>query len=180
MDEKGTWGVSGVIGAIVVLILLFGIFGGGFGGGFGGFGFNRNYPYTPCTSNCEVEKQEIIDSARTQYLIETKNAESTASILASMNAKWNADQAEKIFDLKLNNVMQQNAFNLALMEKNSTIERMTLANSLNDRFTAIDNALSSINCQMLKRPELYGYAVSCPANAVNAYGYNYNCGCGTL
>lgn len=169
MEEK-TWGIGSVLAGVVVLILLFSIFSNGTWG----FNGSRNC-YEP-VSNCEVEKQGLITAAETNFRIIDENRKSSDMLSAQLRAQYDANQAEKIFDLKLNNVMQQNAFNLALMEKNSTIERMTLANSINDRFNAIDTALGSINCHMLKRPELYGYAVSCPTSAVNPFG---SCGCGT-
>lgn len=67
-----TW--IGVLFVILVIWAIFGGFGNGFGGGWG----NRNAcgPEGGCSrvSNCEVEKNEIIDSARTQFLIEQNGA----------------------------------------------------------------------------------------------------------
>ena len=68
MEDRST-GMSW-IAVLFVIIVIFAIFGGNFGGG---WGWNRgNNPYPPqeggCSrvSNCQVEKQEITDTARTQ------------------------------------------------------------------------------------------------------------------
>ena len=81
MDEKSTnWG-------FLILIFLFFIvfFGGGnLGGVFGG----RGNCMGGCNvvSNCEIEKQGIIDSARTQYLIEQTSRTTQEMTLAGINA----------------------------------------------------------------------------------------------
>ena len=53
------------IGVLFVILVIWAIFGGGFGNGWGNRG---SCAYDGCNrvSNCEVEKREIIDSARTQ------------------------------------------------------------------------------------------------------------------
>ena len=53
---------------LFVIIVIWAIFGGGFGFN-QGRGWNEGN-HCSRVSNCEVEKQEIIDSARTQYMIE--------------------------------------------------------------------------------------------------------------
>lgn len=69
MEDRST-GMSW-IAVLFVIIVIFAIFGGNFGGG---WGWNRgNNPYPPqeggCNrvSNCEIERQGIADTARTQY-----------------------------------------------------------------------------------------------------------------
>lgn len=56
-------------GLVIFFILLFMIFRGF--GGFGGFGPQQGWGNPGCgvVSNCQVEKQGIIDTARTQYLV---------------------------------------------------------------------------------------------------------------
>lgn len=186
MDNKETFSWGWVI--FIILILWF--FAGGNGFGFGGYNRNGACGLANCdgTSNCEVERQGLITAAETNFRIIEENRKSTDMISSQLRAQFDAVQGEKIFDLKLNNLAQQNAYNLALSEKNATIERMTLANSLNARFDALGNQIQNIQCSMLKKPELSGLATSCnpiisPLLATGYYnGYfngfgNYNNGC---
>lgn len=173
----GGWAV-----AIFVVVVLWLLIGGGCG--FGNFG--RNWGGCGGASPCEVEKQNIITAAETNYRVIDENRRSTDMISAQLRAQWDANQGEKIFDLKMNNLAQQNAYNLALSEKNATIERMTLANAFNERFNAIGQALSDIKCQMLRKPDITGIGAVCPnAGVINGLGINSlaqfgnNCGgCG--
>lgn len=171
--DKDTFSWGWVI--FIVLILWFFVGGSAFG--------RRGYDHDGCNgcsvvSNCQVERQGLITAAETNYRIIEENQKSTNTISSQLRAQWDAAQGEKIFDLKINNLAQQNAFNLALMEKNATIERMTLANSLNQRFNQIDATLASINCRMLPKPDLVGLASVCPnAAVINGLGLtNHNCG----
>lgn len=171
MDKENfSWGWV----IFIVLILWFFVGGSAFGNRWGGCGYET-------TPNCDVERRGLITAAETNYRIIDENQKSTAAIMAQSRAQYDAQQGEKIFDLKINNVMQQNAFNLALLEKNQTIERMTLANSLNERFNQIDATLAGINCRMLPKPDITGIGAVCPnAGIINGLGINSlnGCGCG--
>ncbi|MCM1497265.1 MAG: hypothetical protein NC124_02250 [Clostridium sp.] len=177
MDKENfSWGWV----IFIVLILWFFIGGSGYNR-FGNYGCGDNG--CNVVSNCQVERQGLITAAETNFRIIDENRKSTDAISAQLRAQYDAAQGEKLFDLKMNNLAQQNAFNLALSEKNATIERMTLANSLNERFNQIDATLADINCQMLRRAPVYGLQVSCPSEAnVNGFGLNArsfsDCGCG--
>ena len=147
---------------------------GGNGFGLGGFGFgNRGYGAGLLTgdvlgglgncrgvSNCEVERTDIINTARTQYLIEQKSAETNAIVNASANAtqtkidfyQYEA-QKEKVADLKMENIYLKNQ----------------LADT--ERFNTITSRLDAIECNMAKAPKTYPYSYMCPSA--------YNCGgCG--
>lgn len=106
MDEnKSGMGWAGLLLFFVVIWILFGAFNrGGFGGGYG------DHPYGPtgcnCVSNCQVEKQGIIDNARTNFLIEqngantrTAIADGVASIREQNNQIYVQGLQERIFDL---------------------------------------------------------------------------------
>lgn len=165
-------------GWVIFIVLILWFFVGGSAFGRRGCGYDGVYG-CDVVSNCQVERQGLITAAETNYRIIEENQKSTNTISAQLRAQWDANQAEKIFDLKINNLAQQNAFNLALMEKNSTIERMTLANTLNQRFNQIDATLASLDCHVLKRPELVGIAAACTnAAVINGLGFNgfNNCG----
>lgn len=175
MDEKMGYGFGGW-GIVIFLIILFWAFMGG--------GWNRGRDFgheCGVTSNCQVERQGLITAAETNYRIIEENRRSTEAISAQLRAQWDAAQGEKIFDLKMNQIAQQNAFNLALSEKNATIERMTLAANMDAKFNALAAAIGDIRCNMLTKPNITGVGVACPsASILNGLGVNQlqgNCGC---
>lgn len=165
-------------GWVIFLILILWFFVGGNGFGFGGFNRGGGYPAGFVTgdllgqilgrgechgaSNCEVERRSIVDTARTQYLIEQKAAETNAIVNATANAtqtkidfyQYEA-QKEKVADLKMENIYLKGQ----------------LADT--ERFNAVNSRLDSIECNMAKAPKTYPYSYMCPA-PVNA------CGCGNL
>lgn len=161
----------------IVLILWFFIGGTGRFCGYGPDGSNG----CNVVSNCQVERQGLITAADTNYRIVDEAQKTTDAISSQLRAQWDAAQGEKIFDLKINALAAQNEANLKLMQKDATIERMTLANSLNTRFNQLDAAMAEMNCQMLKRAPAYGVSVTCPSAAtLNGFGINptNNFGCG--
>lgn len=89
MDDSKT-GMSW-IGVLFIILVIWAVFGGGFGNGCGnGLFGNRGgcLPEGGCdrVSNCEIEKNEIIDSARTQYLIEQQSSDTRTAIRDSRDA----------------------------------------------------------------------------------------------
>lgn len=135
---------------IVVLFLFFcrggdGLFGGNCGNN---FACNR-------VSNCEVEKQEIIDSARNQFLVGQEGAATRAAIrdsqdviTAQANRIYEQSLQERIFDLKLEN--QQLRGNQFVKEQTDGI-----AKTLSDCCCGFNRRLDAIECQMLKRPPFF-------------------------
>ena len=176
--DAGTFSWGWVI--FIILILWF-FAGGGFNNGFGfnrggfGAGFLAGEGSNGCNrvSNCEVERQGLITAAETNFRIIEENRKSTEAISSQLRAQYDAAQGEKIFDLKINNLAQQNAYNLALSEKNATIERMTLANSLNARFDSLANQIQDIKYNMVTKPSFSPLGAVCPsASIVNGFGFN--------
>lgn len=130
MDEnKSGLGWVGILLVVVVIWILFAAFSGN-GGLFG----NKNssdsianilpylMQYGNCgcnrVSNCEVEKQGIIDSARTNFLIEQNGAntrtaisEGVASIHEQNNQIYVQGLQETIFDQKLKIMSLENEAN---------------------------------------------------------------------
>lgn len=164
------------IGVLFVILVIWAIFGGGFGNGWGG----RNCGAEGgCgrVSTCQVEKQEIIDSARTQYLIEQQSADTRTAIRDSRDAVmgqasriYEAQQSEKIFDLKMENQ--------SLKAQMFTKEQIGgVAKQLDDCCCAFNRRLDAIECNMLKRPQLYGVAATCGGQTIPS-GFNLNGRCG--
>lgn len=158
-------------GIVIFLIILFAVFwGGGFGGnrgfanpyGFGdgvgpnGFGF-QNYKAT-----CDAEKAEIINTARTQYLVEQQANATQALVTAATNAT----------NTKIDFYGYQNE-----RDKNAELQRenMELRNQLfvKEQLAPITTQLNNIQCNMLVRPNVTGVGVACPSAAIlNGLGIN--------
>lgn len=162
MGEGSTFSWGWVI--FIVLILWFFAGGGAFGGCGGGY---RNGWNGGCsgTSGCEIEKQEIIDSAATRYLIETSSRNTTDSILANQRAQYNQEQQEKIFDLKMNNLALQNQ-----------ISQQAQTANLDAKFCALNHRLDMFECQTPKVPTFYSAGAYSPFFPCGYYGWN---GCNT-
>lgn len=151
---------------LFVIIVIWAIFGGG-------FSFNQGrcgIPECGCgrVSNCEVEKQEIIDSAKTQYMIGEQGAATRAAnqagveaVMAQNNRIYEQKLQETIFDLKLeNHALKSNIFT---KEQTDDISRR----------------LDGIECRMLTKPQLSGVAATCGGQLVPAGAYGFG-GYGTV
>ena len=156
-------------GWVIFIVLILWFFVGGAGGlGFGRFG---NYNGYDTTSNCDVERRNLISVADTNYrIIEQANAtrqvvEATASATqAKIDFYAYQDLRDKLAESQRENMMLQNQL------------------YSNAKFGEVEKQLATISCQMLKRPELVGVAAACTnAAVINGLGinglYNHGCGC---
>ena len=173
MEDRST-GMSW-IAVLFIIIVIVAILGGNFGGG---WGWNRgNNPYPPqegCNrvSNCEIERQEIADIARTQYLIEQQSNDTRMAINASTEAItsqasriYEQHLQETIFDLKMENQNLKNG----IFTKEQTD---ALAAKISDCCCGFNRRLDSIEGRMLTKPNLYGVASTCGGQIIPA-----SCGC---
>ena len=162
MEERST-GMSW-IAVLFVIIVIFAIFGGGFGGGWGWNRGGNPYPVPEggCNrvSNCEVERQGIIDTARTQYLIEQQSNDTRMAINASTDAItsqasriYEQHLQEAIFDLKMENQNLKNG----IFTKEQTD---ALAAKISDCCCGFNRRLDAIEGRMLTKPALYGVAAT--------------------
>lgn len=191
-NENGMGGLS-VWGIVIFFLILFWIFTGGYGFNRGGWGNNFGCNDNVCsgircnaTTNCEMEQRSLVTAADTNYRIIAENQASTNTIMNALRSQWDAEQGEKIFDLKMNSLAQQSAANLALAQKDATIERLTLQRHLDAQFGTIRAELRDLDCNVLKKPNVTGIGVACPsAGIANGMGLNNfplqqaanNCGC---
>lgn len=175
MGENTTsTGMSGW-GLIIFLILLFWMFTGN---GFGGFFGNRNCGCQG-VSGCEIEKQEIVDSAKTQYLVEQ-----TARQTQDMANAGFAVIGNKIDFYEYQNLRDQLAEaknkNLALENRIYSDNKFNAIERQNEgMYTSLKQEIASLGCELPKRPAYYaqGY-LNCgyPIPPASAYTTN-NCGC---
>lgn len=170
----------GVIWVLFVILVIWVIFGGSCGNGFG-WGNRGNcggfVPEGGCSrvSNCEIEKNEIIDSARTQFLIEQQSAatrtavrDGTDAVMAQNSRIYEQRLQETIFDLKAENMqLKNNAFVQGLVTG--------LEKKVDDCCCGFNRRLDGIECNMLTKPTLSGVASTCNGQLIPApWG---NCGC---
>lgn len=166
MDESKT-GMNWIV-VLFVVVILYLIFGGGlgFGNGCGNrAGWNNDCGCTR-VSNCEIEKQEIIDSARTQYMIEQQASNTRAAtqagfeaVMAQNSRIYEQGLQETIFDLKMKNqTLETQIFTKAQTD--------ALAKQYNDCCCELNRRLDAIECNMLKRPALYGVASTCAGQII--------------
>lgn len=175
MEDRST-GMSW-IAVLFVIIVIFAIFGGGFGGN---WGWNRGCNPYPAqenggcnrVSNCQVEKQGIVDAARTQYLIEQQSNATRMAINASTEAItsqashiYEQRLQETIFDLKMENQGLKNG----IFTKEQTD---ALAAKISDCCCGFNRRLDAIESRMLTKPALYGVASTGAGQIIPA-----SCGC---
>lgn len=161
MENEMGFGFGGYGFLIVLILFIWMIFGGGFGGcgNRGGWG---NYGGCGCTSTCEVERREIIDSARTQYLVEKVARDTQEQTLAGIAAL-----GTKIDFYEYQGLRDQLA---AERSKNMALETRIYSDA---KFGALETQIAAISCGMLKQPPLYGVSAVCPTTAVvNGLGFN--------
>ena len=174
MEERST-GMSW-IAVLFVIIVVVALFGGNFGGGWGWNRSGNPYPAQEggCNrvSNCQVEKQGIVDAARTQYLIEQQSNDTRMAINASTDAItsqasriYEQRLQETIFDLKMENQSLKNG----IFTKEQTD---ALAAKISDCCCGFNRRLDAIECRMLTKPNLYGVAATGAGQIIPA-----SCGC---
>jgi hypothetical protein len=155
MEDKSGMGWAGLLLFFVVIWILFGSMAGN------GLGWGNRNNWGGCdrVSNCEVEKQGIIDSAKTQYLIETTGRQTQEYL------------GNKIDFYEFQNLRDQLA---AERNKNMVLENRIYSDA---QFTALSRQLEScccanerrldaIECNMLKRPAIYGIGATCSGQII--------------
>lgn len=156
MDE--TRSGMGWIGVLFVILVIWAIFGGGFGGWNrwdnrgDGCGCNR-------VSNCEVEKQGIIDSARTQYLVETTGRQTQEYLGNKIDFYEYQSLRDQLSAERNKNMMLENRIY-------SDSQFTALSRQLEACCCANERRLDAIECQMLKRPNLFGVASTCTGQII--------------
>lgn len=177
MEDSHGIGLFGYIILFVIIVWVFGAFTGGFNG-FGGFG-NRNFAYGPHPVDmgfedykaiCNAEKASITQTATTQYLIEQQSALTRETVNAQANAL-----ATKIDFYEYQGLRDKLA--------ESQRQNIELKNQLfiKDQLAPLTAQVASIQCNMLKRPDITGVGAVCPnAAVINGLGINsLNNGCGS-
>lgn len=143
MENEMHNGFGGYGFLLTLIFFIWLIFGGGFGGNGGRM--------------AEAEKQGIIDSARTQYLVEHTAHATQAELAGVQNLIGNKidyyayqNERDKQQDLR-DQLAQERAKNIAL-------EGRIYSDA---KFGALEAQIQAMNCAMLKQPQVYGIAGAC-------------------
>ena len=157
------------IAVLFVIIVIFAIFGNGFGGwGRGNMPAVMSDSGCSRVSNCQVEKQEIIDTAHTQYLIEQQSNDTRMAINASTEAI--TSQASRIYEQRL----QETIFDLKMENQSlkNGIFTKEQTDALGEKLSAfccgVDRRLDAIEGRMLTKPALYGVAATTAGQMIPA------------
>lgn len=138
----------------------YGLDGAGFGVASSGF---QNYKAT-----VDAEKAEIINTARTQYLTEQQAAATRELVQATANTT----QAKIDF-------YAYQGLRDAVAERDREISELKNMLFVKDQLAPVAAQLSSIQCNMLRRPDVTGVGAVCPnAGIINGLGINSVNGCG--
>lgn len=150
-DSKSgmTW-----LGVLFVIIVVYVIFcnGGGLFGNCGGYGTRGGM-----LTDWEAEKQQIIDSAKTQYLIEQQGAETRAANQAGFDALQ--AQNSRIYEQGLQESLFDAKMKIQSLEGQIFTKEQTdgIAKSLADCCCGINRRMDAIEAVMLKQPPFYPY-----------------------
>lgn len=181
--ESYSWGGIGFLALFFLIIIAFwGRGGNGFGWGNNGAGFvpfgdgigfgASSYGFQNYRATCDAEKAELANTARTQYLIEQQASATQAVVNATANATQTKidfyayqDLRDKLSESQRENLILQNQL------------------FVKDQLAPINAQLASIQCNMLRRPDITGVGAVCPnAAIINGLGINSlsglgSCGC---
>lgn len=175
MDDK-TYSMGGIGFLAILFILIFAVIGRGGFGNFGGWGNGcgnnwgdgcTGYGFQNYKATVDAEKAEIINTARTQYITEQQAASTRELVQSTANttqAKIDfyayQDLRDKLSESQRENMMLQNKL------------------FVKEQLAPVTAQLSSIECKMLRRPDVTGIGAVCPNSAIiNGLGLN-NLGCG--
>jgi hypothetical protein len=152
MFEEGKSGM-GWVGVLFIILIVWLLFGGGLGNGVGGRGNCER------VSHCEIEKQEIIDAARTQFMVES-TARNTQEYLGT---KIDFYEYQNLRDA----LAAERAKNSALESRiYSDAQFNALSRQLEAANCSVEHRLDGIECRMLTKPALYGVAATCSGQII--------------
>lgn len=194
-EEMNTMGMNW--GIVIFFLILFFIFAGG------GNWFNRGNSQpngadlmTILQSEGAMGRVKSFDlqrqnDANTAELYKAMRNSQDATLAAVQNStnqlaqqsrlQYDAQQGEKLFDLKLKALADQQSYEAKLAAKDATIERMTLAQQMSAQMAVMEKQIANISCNMLTKPQITGVGAVCPnAGIINGLGIGSSInGCGT-
>ena len=155
MEDKSGMGWAGLLLFFVVIWILFGSMADN------GLGWGNRNNWGGCdrVSNCEVEKQGIIDSAKTQYLIETTGRQTQEYLGNKIDFYEYQNLRDQLAAERSKNMVLENRLY-------SDAQFTALSRQLEGCCCANERRLDAIECQMLKRPAIYGIGATCSGQII--------------
>lgn len=150
MDEKMNWG-------FLILIFLFFMIFAGRGFGFGNCGWDGNNCGVGCraVSPCQIERQEIIDSATTQFKVVDTARQTQEMAQAQFTALGNKIDFYAYQDLR-DQLAQERTKNVVLENRvyaDAQFNALTAQNR--EMYNTLQAQLSELSCNVAKRPPFY-------------------------
>ena len=194
-EEMNTMGMNW--GIVIFFLILFFIFAGG------GNWFNRGNSQPNSADlmtmlqsegamgrvkNFDLQRQSDANTAELYKVMRNSQDATLAAVQNSTNQlaqqsrlQYDAQQGEKLFDLKLKALADQQSYEAKLAAKDATIERMTLAQQMSAQMAVMEKQIANITCNMLTKPQVTGVGAVCPnAGIINGLGIGSGInGCGT-
>lgn len=169
-EESG----SSIMSVLFIIIVIWAIFGGGFGG----FGRGADGHTCGCVSNCEVQKQEIIDNARNLYAIETTgnrtieaNNANTQRLYEQSARQYEAGLQAELFDFKLGAMKTEILNGQALSSKDAKISELESRIYTDAKFDSVIAGQQALACELPKRPPYYAQGfVNCGQPIPQGFG----------
>lgn len=194
-EEMNTMGMNW--GIVIFFLILFFIFAGG-GNWFnrgnsqpngadlmtmlqseGAMGRVKNFDLQRQSDANTAELYKVMRNSQDATLAAVQN--STNQLAQQSRLQYDAQQGEKLFDLKLKALADQQSYEAKLAAKDATIERMTLAQQMSAQMAVMEKQIANIGCNMLTKPQITGVGAVCPnAGVINGLGIGSSInGCGT-
>ena len=194
-EEMNTMGMNW--GIVIFFLILFFIFAGG------GNWFNRGNSQPNSADlmtmlqsegamgrvkNFDLQRQNDANTAELYKVMRNSQDATLAAVQSCTNQlaqqsrlQYDAQQGEKLFDLKLKALADQQSYEAKLAAKDATIERMTLAQQMSAQMAVMEKQIANISCNMLTKPQVTGVGAVCPnAGIINGLGIGSGInGCGT-
>lgn len=152
-------GMGSIMAVLFIIIVIWAIFGGGFGG----IG-NRGYDNCGCgcITNCEVQKQEIIDNARNLYASEqnanrviANNDANTQRLFEQSSRQYEAALQAELFDAKMKAQTDVILKGQELASKDAEIYALKGQIYTDAKFNELARGQEHIMCEMPKRPPYF-------------------------
>lgn len=184
-EEMNTMGMNW--GIVIFFLILFFIFAGG-GNWFnrgnsqpngadlmtmlqseGAMGRVKNFDLQRQSDANTAELYKVMRNSQDATLAAVQN--STNQLAQQSRLQYDAQQGEKLFDLKLKALADQQSYEAKLAAKDATIERMTLAQQMSAQMAVMEKQIANISCNMLTKPQVTGVGAVCPnAGIINGLG----------
>lgn len=175
-EEMNTMGMNW--GIVIFFLILFFIFAGG------GNWFNRGNSQPNGADfmamlqsegamgrvkNFDLQRQNDANTAELYKVMRNSQDATLAAVQNSTNQlaqqsrlQYDTQQGEKLFDLKLKALADQQSYEAKLAAKDATIERMTLAQQMSAQMAVMEKQIANISCNMLTKPQITGVGAVCP------------------